>query len=178
LGRLIEAKGILILLDAWKILERECGSAAPKLLIGGDGPLRSVVEARVERMRSVRFAGHLAGDAKRDALARCRAMIVPSLWWEALGLVVYEAYEFSRPVLAAASGGLTEVVIPGETGLLHEPGNAAQIADHVREMEANVTDRHRLGQQGRIWLEQNAGEDEWREKFFKIASYALDATPR
>ena len=24
-------------------------------------------------------------------------MIVPSLWWEALGLVVYEAYEFSRP---------------------------------------------------------------------------------
>jgi len=178
LGRLIEAKGILILLDAWEILERECGSAAPKLLIGGDGPLRSLVEARVERMRCVRFAGHLGGDDKRDALARCRAMIVPSLWWEALGLVVYEAYEFSRPVLAASSGGLTEVVIPGETGLLHEAGNAAEIAHQVRQMEANVTDRHTLGQQGRKWLEQNANEAEWREKFFKIASYALDATPR
>ena len=64
LGRLIEAKGILVLLDAWEILERESGSAAPKLLIGGDGPLRSVVASRVERMRSVRFAGQLTGDAK------------------------------------------------------------------------------------------------------------------
>ena len=105
-------------------------------------------------------------------------MIVPSLWWEALGLVVYEAYEFGRPVLASSSGGLTEVVVPGETGLLHEPGNAAEIAQQVRQMEANAVHRHVLGQQGRVWLEQNANENEWREKFSKIAAYALDAKPR
>ena len=178
LGRLIQPKGILVLLDAWEILERESGNAAPKLLIGGDGPLRSLVASRVERMRSVSFAGQLTGDAKRRALAECRAMIVPSLWWEALGLVVYEAYEVGRPVLAASSGGLTEVVIPGETGLLHQPGNAAQIAQQVRQMEASPVQRHTLGQQGRVWLEKNANEDEWREKFSKIASYALDAPPR
>ena len=178
LGRLIEAKGILVLLDAWEILERESGHATPRLLIGGDGPLRSLVTSRVERMRSVHFAGQLSGEEKNRALEGCRAMIVPSLWWEALGLVVYEAYEYGRPVLAASSGGLTEVVVDGETGLLHEPGNAKQIAQQVMEMEADAANRRALGRQGRVWLEKNADENQWREKFSKIAASALDATAR
>jgi glycosyltransferase involved in cell wall biosynthesis len=126
-------------------------------------------------MRSVRFAGQLSGAEKKRALEESRAMIVPSLWWEPLGLVVYEAYEYCRPVLAASSGGLTEVVVDGETGLLHEAGNAKQIAQQVTEMEADAANRRALGRQGRAWLEQNADENQWRENFSKIAAYALAA---
>jgi glycosyltransferase involved in cell wall biosynthesis len=175
LGRLTEAKGILALLDVWEILEREAGSATPQLLIGGDGSLRSVVSSRAERMRFVRFAGPLSGDAKNQALEGCRAMIVPSLWWEPLGLVVYEAYEYCRPVLAACSGGLPEIVLDGETGILHRPGDAEQLARQVLELESDGNRRYEMGRKGRAWLEQHADEMEWREKFSKIVAHALAA---
>ena len=178
LGRLTEAKGILVLLDAWEILERERGNATPRLVIGGDGPLRSSVISRVERMRSVHFAGQLVGEEKNRALEGCRAMIVPSLWWEPLGLVVYEAYDYCRPVLAASSGGLPEVVLDRETGLLHEPGHPEQLAHHVMQLEADAANRRAMGREGRAWLERNADENQWRERFSKIAAHALDAVGR
>ena len=111
---------------------------------------------RAEPMRTVRYAGELHGEAKDEAITKARAMIVPSVWWEPLGLVVYEAYDYCRPVLAARSGGLPEIVIDGETGLLHQPGNAEEIAQHVRQFEANTRTRIQMGRQGRAWLEQNA----------------------
>jgi glycosyltransferase involved in cell wall biosynthesis len=167
LGRLTEAKGILVLLNSWDILERQFGERAPRLLIGGDGPLRSVVESRIERMRSVSFAGALAGDAKHRALASARAVIVPSMCWEALGLVVYEAYDYSRPVLAARSGGLAEIVTDSETGLLHEPGDAEQLAAQVSQLD-NLQSLRDMSARSREWLEINASESEWRAKFAAI----------
>jgi len=173
LGRLIEAKGILSLLDAWEILEREGNSSTPPLLIGGSGPLRSVIAGRAERLKSVRFCGELQDRDKNDAVRNARALIVPSLWWEPLGLVVYEAYDCCRPVLASSSGGLPEIVFDGQTGLLHQPGNAEQLVQQVQQLEANTRARREMGRQGRIWLEQNTGETQWQEKFSQIAVHAL-----
>jgi glycosyltransferase involved in cell wall biosynthesis len=172
LGRLTEAKGVNVLLDAWESLERKHGSLTPKLLIGGDGPLRSVVVARAERMESVTYAGHLSDAAKTEALNKARAVVVPSIWWEPLGLVVYEAYDYFRPVLAASSGGLPEIVVDCETGLLHEPGNAEQLAQHVMQLETDGESSRAMGRQGRVWLEKNADEAKWREEFAKIATHA------
>jgi glycosyltransferase involved in cell wall biosynthesis len=172
LGRLIEAKGVLSLLDAWEILEGEL-SAAPPLLIAGTGPLAREIAARAERMKSVRFMGELQKDRKTEAIRNARALIVPSLWWEPLGLVVYEAYDYFRPVLGAASGGLPEIVIDGQTGLLHQPGNAEEIAQHVRRLEGDDHVRREMGQRGRAWLEQNASETLWQEKFREITGHAL-----
>jgi glycosyltransferase involved in cell wall biosynthesis len=173
LGRLTEAKGILVLLNAWEILERRLGTRAPRLLIGGHGPLRSFVISRTERMRSVNFTGELKGEAKHRAFEAARAVIVPSLCWEALGLVVYEAYDYSRPVLAASSGGLSEIVVDGETGLLHGAGNADQLAHQVIQLERETEAREGMGRQGRLWLERNADEAKWLRCFCEIADHAL-----
>jgi glycosyltransferase involved in cell wall biosynthesis len=175
LGRLTEAKGINVLLDAWEILDRRYGASAPKLLIGGDGPLRRVVVARAERLQSVTYAGPLSGAVKEEALRDARAMIVPSIWWEPLGLVVYEAYDYARPVLAADSGGLSEIVVSGETGLIHDPGNSEQLANQVMQLEADDRCRQEMGRCGRSWLEAHANESEWRRGFAAIAEHALKA---
>ena len=174
LGRLIEAKGVLVLLEAWKIIERELGAESPRLVIAGDGPLRSQVKACSESVRSVNFVGHLSEDEKRRALEAARAVIVPSLWWEPLGLVVYEAYDYSKPVLAAASGGLQEIVLDHQTGVLHEPGKAVQLARQVIELEKDTERCLAMGRRGRLWLEENADESQWQAEFLKIANYALD----
>jgi glycosyltransferase involved in cell wall biosynthesis len=172
LGRLAEAKGVKVLLEAWEILERQVGSV-PKLVIAGDGPLRSFVEAEVERMTAVTYVGELSGEKKAAALINARAVIVPSLWWEALGLVAYEAYDSSVPVLAARSGGLAETVMDGETGLLHEPGNGRQIAAQVMQLEEDAGLVKQMGAAGRRWLIRNADEANWQRRLLEIASYAI-----
>jgi glycosyltransferase involved in cell wall biosynthesis len=171
LGRLTEAKGIQVLLDAWKILEQD--RRAPPLLIAGDGPLRSIVASCAEGMRSITYAGTLSGTAKHEALLSARAIVIPSISWEGLGLVGYEGYDYSRPVLSARSGGLSEVVRNGETGLLHEPGNAKELADHVLSLERDRDLSLSMGEAGRTWLIENANEERWQKKFLEIASYAI-----
>jgi glycosyltransferase involved in cell wall biosynthesis len=172
LGRLIEAKGVTVLLKAWERLERRFGGEAPRLLIAGSGPLEEFVRATVENLTTVEFVGQISGEAKRLALAGTRAVIAPSLWWEALGLIAYEAYDYGKPVLAAKSGGLQEIVFHEQTGLLHEPGNAEQLADQVAVMEKNKQLRQQMGREGRRWLEENIIQAPWQKKFSGILEYA------
>jgi glycosyltransferase involved in cell wall biosynthesis len=63
-------------------------------------------------------------DFVMEAFGRCLFSVVPSLWPEPFGQVAVEAMAVHKPVIASAHGGLTDIVIDGETGLLVEPGKA------------------------------------------------------
>lgn len=173
LGRLIEAKGVKTMVEAWERLRACLGDRTPKLCVAGDGPLASWMGDQARLNPCLRFLGHVSGEKKERLLTRCRGVIVPSLWWEPLGLVVYEAYDHAKPVLAAASGGLTETVRHRLTGLQHAPGNAAELAGHVQELEADADQRRQLGVAGREWLLTNASEDAWRQRFHEIVRFAV-----
>lgn len=170
LGRLIAAKGIRVLFDAWEQIEARTSGKGPGLVIGGDGPLREEVAARAEKSRLVRFVGHVDGDEKAELLRGCRAMIAPSLWWESLGLVTYEAYDHFKPMLAASSGGLTETVAHGVTGMLHEPGNASALAAQVLEIDGQPERRMEMGRKGREWLLANTNRDLWLDQMDRVFS--------
>jgi glycosyltransferase involved in cell wall biosynthesis len=71
--------------------------------------------------------------------------VVPSLH-EAFGLVALEAMACGIPVIAAAVGGLKEIVQDGESGLLVPPGDAAALAQALTALLANEPLRRRLGQ--------------------------------
>lgn len=169
LGRLIPEKGIDVLLACWDVLRRILGEKTPKLVIGGAGPAASKVASAAATNPSIRFPGVVGGLEKDVLLGGCRALVVPSIWWEPLGLVVYEAYEHAKPVLAAASGGLAETVIDGQTGLLHRPGDADGLAAHVIRLERQEELRSRMGLAGRRWLEENASPEKWLASFRDIA---------
>lgn len=174
LGRLIPEKGIGTLLSAWELLEKRLGPACPRLIIAGRGTEEARAHARADRMKWVTFVGFVSGTIKKDLVRGCRGLIAPSLWWEPLGLVVHEAFDSARPVLAARSGGLTETVIEGITGYLHQPGDAKQLADDVERLEAlGPQGRAEMGQRGREWLIQNASPNEWRERFVQIVREAV-----
>ncbi len=173
LGRLVPAKGIAVLFEAWKIIGAELGARAPRLVIAGAGPSEPWVVEEARGNPFVEFRGSVSGDSKHQLLASCRGIVVPSLWWEPLGLVAYEAYDYGKPVLAARSGGLPEIVEHGATGLLHEAGNAAELALQVIELEADPGRRAAMGRLGRAWLFANAGEDEWRRKITEVVRHAM-----
>lgn len=165
LGRLIEEKGIKVLVEAWGKLRKIYRNSCPHLVICGHGELATFVESSVIANDKIQFAGLVNGSRKHNLLASSKALIVPSLWWEPLGLVAYEAYDHKMPVLAAKSGGLPELVLDGTTGLLHEPGNSDQIVSQIEYLEANPEIRRQMGQEGKQWLRLNASPDNWENEF-------------
>ena len=166
LGRLIEAKGVRTLLDAW----RQLGVGAPKLVIAGEGELGDEVRAVAERERQISAVGLVKGEKKRELLRKCRALIAPSIWKEPLGLVAYEAYEFGKPVIATQGGGFETTVKDRVTGRLFPPGDASALAAAVRAFEhSGVEGRQELGRAGRMWVEQEASKEKWLTEFAAIA---------
>ena len=120
LGRLDEAKGIRLLLDAWRHPPQAPGRA---LRIAGDGPLRAEVEAASARDDSLTYLGSLTHSAVAAELRACAAVILPSLWFEGYPLVVAEARAHGRPVVTV-SGGAAESIVSPDSGWVCEPSAA------------------------------------------------------
>lgn len=179
LGRLVPSKGITTLLETWKFLERQMGAATPTLKIGGEGPEESAVRHATQHSSKIEFLGFLQGEAKTQAIHQARALVVPSTWPEPLGLVTYEAYEKGKPVLAARAGGLAELVFPGQTGFLHEPGNVTELAQHVLELEGmTAVQRRAMGRHGYDWLRAHASLAGWQRQFSATLESMLGAGSR
>ena len=174
LARLVDVKGVEVLLDAWGRLRERLGAATPALHIGGEGPLAERVKAEAAAHADIKYLGLVTGEAKHEAIRNCRAMLAPSVWWEPLGLVTYEAYDYGKPMLAARSGGLSETVIPGLTGFLHEPGDAPALAGDVMIIESmSAQERQDMGAAGRSWLLSECSPPRWKMEFDNILTQAL-----
>jgi glycosyltransferase involved in cell wall biosynthesis len=88
------------------------------LLIAGDGRDRETLEATAHS--NVKFLGRVSDAERAELMARCRAYILPGS--EDFAIAPVQAMASGRPVIAYASGGALDTVIPGETGLyFHEP---------------------------------------------------------
>jgi len=173
MGRLVEMKGVLVILDVWDRIWRDRRSAGPRLMICGDGPLRESVRTRAAANPLVVFKGAVGGEIKNELLRGARAIIAPSLCLESLGLVAYEAYDFAKPVLASRAGGLAETVSDGVTGLIHEPGDAAILCEQVLNLEREPQKGVEFGRNGRQWLLEHANIEKWREGFNRIVEFAV-----
>ncbi|MEM6459310.1 MAG: glycosyltransferase family 4 protein [Planctomycetota bacterium] len=173
LGRLVPEKGVDTLIEAWDRLHAQQPDTCPRLVLAGTGPLQNRVAAAAGRNPKIDHPGHVSGDTKRDLIRGCRAMLAPSVWWEPLGMVTYEAYEHAKPILAAASGGLPEIIQPGTTGLLHTPGDPQSLLASVQTLESMPPEaRQTMGQYGRAWLRQHTSKQQWTRLFVEIADRA------
>ncbi len=74
---------------------------------------------------------------------------IPSLWEEPFGLVALEAMACGRPVCAARTGGLVDIVVDGETGLLFDRGDAADLARCLARLLDDPELAARMGAAGR-----------------------------
>lgn len=170
LGRLTEEKGLRVLLDAWDAVEAI--SERGRLVIAGDGPLVDEVAGRCGRMRRATYAGFQSGEAKQQLLAQCTALVVPSIWWEPLGLVLYEAYDHAKPVIAARSGGIVDHVEDGVTGWLHEPGDVRTLTAQIAEAIENSELCRTRGAAGRELLLERTTKL-WIQRFDEFANETL-----
>ncbi|NUT26129.1 MAG: glycosyltransferase [Streptomyces sp.] len=153
LGRLAEAKGVRLLMTAWDELAASGGVGVP-LVIAGTGPLEAEVTAWAAGRDDVRYVGLYDTAECQKAIARSVAVVAPSTWLEAFGLVVVEAMAAGVPVVAAGHGAFVELVEDGVTGLLHRPGEAASLASRIRRITADPDRNQEMGQAARRRYEQ------------------------
>ena len=115
--------------DVVRVFARVLARRRAYLLLVGDGPERKSVEALASSL-GVAHAVHFAG-AQRDfveLMSEADVFLMPSES-ESFGLAALEAQSCGLPVIATRVGGVPEVIIDGETGILVPLGELVQMAE-------------------------------------------------
>jgi glycosyltransferase involved in cell wall biosynthesis len=136
-GALARHKGVDVLLRAYAGLP----AAPPLVLIGATWP-----DSPTTYPRNVVVLKDWPHRAVMRAWERCLLAVVPSVGPEGLPTVALEAMAAGRPVVASRVGGLPELVIDGETGLLVPPGDAPALFRALDRLLADPELQTRLGQ--------------------------------
>jgi phosphatidylinositol alpha-1,6-mannosyltransferase len=153
-ARLVARKGVDRVLEAVALLRPEFPDLA--YLVVGDGPERAALEARAARADlagAVRFAGAVPAEEVPRYLALAEVFVMANRRLddgedEGFGLVFLEAGACGKPVIAGRAGGAVEVVREGETGLLVDGADPADIARALRRVLSDPALAARLAEAG------------------------------
>jgi len=111
----------------------------------------------------VECLGWLSRDQLLETIRNAEVVVVPSEWYEPFGLTVVEAFASGVPVIASRLGSLESMIVDKKTGLLFEPGNAADLAAQVRWMLVNRDAARAMRRQARLDYEQKyTGETNYK----------------
>lgn len=170
MGRMVDWKGVDLLLHALAGLQRRGGTPPVVLDLLGDGAERHALEVLARELgleTLCRFHGFLPQRDCADYLAAADVLVLPSLY-ECGGAVVLEAMAAGKPVIATAWGGPADYL--DETcGVLVEPTSRvafiAGLTDAMAELAGDRERRERLGSAGRAKAERDY---DWRRKVDQI----------
>lgn len=136
LSNLIESKGILVLLDACKLLQNQSLSFKCDI-VGGETKeisakrLASEIESR-GLADIVHYHGRKYGEEKAIFLKQASAFVFPSFYPnECFPLVLLEAMQYHLPCISTNEGGIPEIIDDGKTGYIVEKRNPKVLADKI-----------------------------------------------
>ena len=137
-GRLVEQKGIGVLLRAFQELEYP-------LKIIGAGPLEEEVRAAAAQSPNIEYVGFQSPEVVLSELKRAKALVFPSTWYETFGMTIIEAFSTGTPVIASNHGAPAELVEHEGNGLKFRPGDSQDLARSVRRLIDDEPLRAQLG---------------------------------
>ena len=114
------------------IIEAFAGMPDKKLVVIGDGPDFRKMQKMLPA--NVTLTGRQSNEVILDAMRRARALVFAAE--EDFGIVPLEAQACGTPVIAFGKGGVTETILPGETGLFFYEQTAECLQDAVHEFES------------------------------------------
>ena len=143
IGRLVEKKGFIYLIEALGVLKKEGFNFV--LQIVGEGPLLGKLKSLAEERqisKDVRFLLKRTSDEVETILSLADVLVVPSVTAETgekegLPTVIVEAMRACTPVVASEHSGIPEIVINRETGLLVSEKDNSQLANAIKEILTN-----------------------------------------
>ncbi len=131
-GRLSEEKGVLTLIKAFESFP------GLNLKIVGSGPLEKQLKeyCKSKKISNIDFLGYKTGKELFDVVACAKYVCVPSECYENNPMTIVEAYSLGVPVIGAAIGGISEVVIENSTGFSFTSGSIESLAEALRKASA------------------------------------------
>lgn len=126
-----------------------------RFVIVGDGECREELEKQVTKL-GLEGCFHFAGfqDDTLKYLRSFDSLVLPSLS-EGLSSAILSAMACSLPVIATQVGGIPELVLAGENGLLVPPANPMALAQAIERLAANSDEAVRMGRHGRRRMEES-----------------------
>jgi len=147
-GRLSKQKGIFNLLKAFKLLSDK----ASLVLVTGKPDERKVVdefEKAINEVRNVVWINKMLKDEELIPLYTMASVFVCPSIYEPFGIVNLEAMATETPVVAFKTGGIPELVVDGETGILVRPGDVKELANALEYVLKNPEIGKVMGENGR-----------------------------
>src|SRR5436190_16370089 len=153
-GRLIDKKGFADLIQACRLLMER--GISFRCQIFGEGPLEKKLHEQIVELdlqSYIELAGPKPQHEIRSYLAGGTVFVLPSVMDSAGGMdnlptVILEAMATGLPVISTAIGGIPEMVIDNETGLLVSSGDADRLADAIEKVIVDLSLARRLGERG------------------------------
>lgn len=154
-GRLSTGKGLQTLLASASL------ASHVKLKIVGTGPLECELKEAVSEagLTNVEFLGHRAGAELRDLYRGALFVVVPSECYENSPLTIYEALAYGKAVVGSSMGGIPELVLHGENGLIFRAQDHESLAGCLSELWSEPALATRMGRRGRQLAESQYGPD-------------------
>lgn len=149
IGRLSPEKGLHTLAGAVRQLR------SVQIDVYGKGPLQRLVE----NTPGLRYQGFCQSATLQARLREAAYLVMPSTGVESFGLVAIEAFACGTPVIASRHGGLKEIVVQGNTGLLVPPGDERALAKAIEYAETHPEAMLAMGRAARdVYLERYTPE--------------------
>lgn len=169
LGRLETIKGIQVLIDA----AREARGVS--LVIAGsvDKPLADQLPHILPE--NARYVGLKKGQELADITHNALAVVLPSVWYENQPFGILEAFASGKPVIASDLGGMRELVVHQERGLLVAPGEARALAGAMEWAKNNRDAMKEMGRSARRYARETHGAEKHYGELMKIYSRITEA---
>ena len=136
-GLLMPHKGINVLLEAYSKL-----NTSIKLVIAGiEHP-----DYHYQSGGNIVVLKNLSHKAVMSIISKCRFIVIPSLWPETFSMVALEAMSLGKAIIAYKSGGLTEMIVDGETGVLVSSTVPYKLAEAISGLLQKPDETSRMGQ--------------------------------
>lgn len=149
LGRLIEQKGLVYLVDAMAEVVKEHPRTG--LLIVGKGKERAKLEVRARKLgvdKNIVFPGFIPEEQLPNLYSSADIFVLPSLW-EVLPIALLEALACGAPLLVSDAGGNPEVIEEGENGFTFKRRDTRGLAEKMRMMIEDEKMRRRMSKGSR-----------------------------
>lgn len=172
IGSLAPNKGVELLLQTFS-----CTTIPNwRLVIAGTG--EADYDAMLRRRFTddrISFLGHCY---PKDFFTSVDATVVPSLWEDTFPGVVFESMLFGVPVVGSQRGGIPEMIVPGETGILFDPNQQNSLLGAMQHMVEKIdffrNSKNTIIQQVAKFKDQNLWTDKWLNVYGQAASVISD----
>lgn len=164
-ARLDERKGQDIIIETLYLMKKEYSNIVYVIVGKGreEKRLRRLVDDR-ELQDSVIFAGYVPDEDIPDYYNLCDIFVLPNREtenaslkgdYEGFGTVFLEANACGKPVIGGMSGGVSDAIEHGVTGLLVNPRSIDDVKEAVKSLISDPQKRHRIGTAGRLRTEKD-----------------------